>query len=101
MIAAQYSYTRLVFRSSNSIWMNSNNNGYSSNVLNNFTLIGVAALTGFAEYNELNEVFKSEAQKWNDAEGGLAGGISTCSSGGDSGCSSGGDSGCGGCGGGD
>ncbi|MBC7887262.1 MAG: hypothetical protein H7Z13_05190 [Ferruginibacter sp.] len=102
MIAAQYSYTYLVFKKSENIWMNQNNKGYSNNILNNFTLLGVTAVAGFAEYQVLTSVFESAAPtKRRKDDGGLAGSYSSCSSGGDSGGSSGGDSGCGGCGGGD
>ncbi len=100
MVAAQYSYTYLVFKKSASIWMNQNNNGYGNDIINNFTLMGATAIAGFAEYTMLAKVFNREAPvKRNDPDGGLSGNSSSCSSGGDSGCGGGG--GCGGCGGGD
>jgi hypothetical protein len=105
MIAAQYSYTYLVFKKSETIWMNQTNNGYSNDVLNNFTILGTLAVSGFAEYNALTNVFESEApNRRTTDDGGLAGSSSGCSSSGDNGggCSGGdGGGGCGGCGGGD
>jgi uncharacterized membrane protein len=105
MIAAQYSYTYLVFKKSETIWMDQTNNGYSNDVLNNFTILGTLAVSGFAEYNALTNVFESEApNRQTTDDGGLAGSSSSCSSSGDSGggCSGGdGGGGCGGCGGGD
>lgn len=105
MIAAQYSYTYLVFKKSEAIWLKQTNNGYSSNILNNFTVLGTLAVAGFAEYNVLASVFESEApNRRTTDDGGLAGSSSGCGSSGDSGsgCSGGdGGGGCGGCGGGD
>lgn len=104
MIAAQYSYTYLVFKKSESIWMNQTNNGYSNNVLNNFTILGTLAISGFAEYNVLTSVFEAEApNRRSIGDGGLAGNSGGCSSGDSDGGDSGGDGGggCGGCGGGD
>lgn len=105
MIAAQYSYTYLVFKKSESIWMNQTNSGYSNDILNNFTVLGTLAISGFAEYYVLTSVFESEAPNRRDTnDGGLAGSSSGCSSGGDNGGDGGGGDGgggCGGCGGGD
>ena len=104
MIAAQYSYTYLVFKKSESIWMNQTNNGYSNDVLNNFTILGTLAISGFAEYNVLTSVFESEApNRRSTDDGGLAGSSGGWSSGDSGGGDSGGDGGggCGGCGGGD
>lgn len=107
MVAAQYSYTYLVFKKAQNIWMEQNSNGYGSNKLNNFTILGTAAIAGFAEYSVLTNVFLAEApQQRNYEGGGLSGASSSCSSGGDGGGSDGGGSscgggGCGGCGGGD
>ncbi|CAN5598304.1 hypothetical protein BH11BAC3_BH11BAC3_41530 [soil metagenome] len=94
IIAAQYSYTYLVYQMAEQIWKQQNNNGYGGNVLNNFTLIGVAAVAGFAEYNALNNVFSN----YTPVKKGLNDGSSSsgCSS---SGCGSSCGSGCGGCGG--
>lgn len=102
MIAAQYSYTYLVFKKAESTWKNQNNNGAGTDILNNFTLLGVAAIAGFAEYNVLTKIFETEAPaKRNGWDSGLAG-SSGCSSGGDGGDGGdGGGGGCGGCGGGD
>lgn len=105
MIAAQYSYTYLVFKKSESIWMNQTNSGYSNDILNNFTVLGTLAISGFAEYYVLTSVFESEAPNRRDTnDGGLAGSSSGCSGGGDNGGDGGGGDGgggCGGCGGGD
>jgi uncharacterized membrane protein YgcG len=105
MVAAQYSYTYLVYKKSESIWMDQTNNGYSNDILNNFTVLGTLAISGFAEYSALTNIFQTEApDRRNSSDGGLAGSSGGCSSGGDSGgsCSGGdGGGGCGGCGGGD
>ncbi|MEO5889436.1 MAG: TIGR04222 domain-containing membrane protein [Ferruginibacter sp.] len=101
MIAAQYSYTYLVFKYSKQTWMNHNNNGYSDNILNNFSLLGVSAIAGYAEYGSLTRVFGSEAPERKNTSGWDSGGTSSCSSGGDGGGGGGCGGGCGGCGGGD
>jgi uncharacterized protein (TIGR04222 family) len=100
MIGAQYSYTSLVFRYVEDIWRQDTKNGLGPDVLNNFTLLGTTAITGFAEYQVLSEVFGKEAPTIRPRDGSSGSGSSCASSGdsaGDGGCSSG----CGGCGGGD
>ncbi|MEO7768499.1 MAG: hypothetical protein ABIS01_13810, partial [Ferruginibacter sp.] len=99
MIAAQYSYTYQVFKKSEDIWNRQNNNGLGNDILNNFTILGVAAIAGFAEYNTLLPIFEAAAPTRRSSPGVPFGSDSGgCSGGGDSGCGGGG---CGGCGGGD
>lgn len=99
MIAAEYSYTRLVFKRSERIWMNQNNNGRGSDILGNFSLASTAAIIGFAEYPILAEIFQrySPVQKYSNGSWDYG---SSGSDGSGGGCSSG-CGGCGGCGGGD
>jgi len=97
MIAAENSYTKLVWENSEKMWTTQNNYGQSSDVLNNFSIIGAAAIKGYAEYPQLSRTFEAYAPIKKEEEHGYAG--SSCSSGGDSGSGCGG--GCGGCGGGD
>jgi hypothetical protein len=102
IILQAYSYTVSVRKQVEVIWNAQNNNGYGNDFISNFTILGTAAITGFAEYAVLTTVFNAVTmQERRAASSGSAG----CASGGDSGssCSGGGDGGggCGGCGGGD
>jgi hypothetical protein len=101
---ALYSYTKSVRQHLGLYWQQQNADGFGNNVLNNFTILGSAAIAGFAEYAMLKNIFdsySSEGKKNGDGSSGC--GSSGCSGGGGSSCggSSCGGSGCGGCGGGD
>lgn len=99
MIAAQYSYTYLVFKKSETIWKGLYASWKGNPVLNNYTVLGVSAIAGFAEYGLLADMFAKEAPERRGSDAGSSWDSSgSCSSGGDSGCGGGG---CGGCGGGD
>jgi uncharacterized protein (TIGR04222 family) len=105
VILQSYSYTKSIRQHLGLYWQAQNNEGFSGNVINNFTILGATAIAGFAEYSTLKNVFNSfdsKEKKWGTGGEGSSGCSSSagCSSGGDggSGCGS---SGCGGCGGGD
>ncbi|GAB2827763.1 TIGR04222 domain-containing membrane protein [Ferruginibacter profundus] len=99
-ILQYFSYTKTVRQHLGVYWDEQNSYGQSSNVINNFTILGAAAIAGFAEYSVLKNVFHSFSAKEKRYSGdGSAGCSSGCgSSCGGSGCGGGG---CGGCGGGD
>lgn len=99
-ILQSYSYTKSVRQHLGLYWQEQNSNGNSSNIINNFTILGVSAIAGFAEYSMLKDIFDTYTAKERKFSGdGSAGCSSGCgSSCGGSGCSGGG---CGGCGGGD
>ena len=99
MVAAQYSYTYLVFKKSEAIWKNRHAGWKGNSVLNSFTIVGLSAIAGFAEYQILAKVFETEAPERKSSDASAAWSTGGCSSGGDSSCGGGG--GCGGCGGGD
>jgi hypothetical protein len=93
-----YSYTRTVREQLRNYWMDENKNGHGTDILNNFSILGTAAITGFAEYTILNSVFSPYAMPPKNSWGSN---ISGCGSSGGCGssCGSGcGGGGCGGCG---
>jgi uncharacterized membrane protein len=98
-VLESFSYTKSVRNYVRDFWMNSNNNGYGNDIINNFSILGTSAIVSFTEYTVLNQVFGAvTAAEKKNANDGSAG----CNSSG--GCSSGGDGGgcgggCGGCGG--
>jgi hypothetical protein len=102
-ILSSYSYTKSVRQHLGIYWQQQNADGYGNNIINNFTILGAAAIAGFAEYSILKSVFESfpgKEKKWGaDSSSAGCGSSAGCSSGGDGGSSCG--SGCGGCGGGD
>ena len=102
MILEMHSYTKAVRNTVEVFWERQNVNGYGYDVLSNFSIVGTAAIAGFAEYAVLTNMFNRNAppiERWNGTS------YSTSDSGGSSGgcgssCSSGcGGGGCGGCGG--
>jgi uncharacterized protein (TIGR04222 family) len=97
-ILQSYSYTKTVRLQLGLYWQEQNSNGNSGNIINNFTILGVGAIAGFAEYSVLKNVFDSFTVREKKFTGdGSAGCSSGCgSSCGGSGCGGGG---CGGCGG--
>jgi hypothetical protein len=93
-----YSYTKLVFKKVNEYWAAGNELGYSKDLAVNYSILGIMAVSGFAEYTILNNIFTSKTPQRND--GSSSSGCSSCTGG--SSCGSGcGGGGCGGCGGGD
>lgn len=102
LILQMHSYTKAVKDIAEAYWDRQNEYGQSKNTLHNFSILGAAALAGFAEYNFLLRDFsyyEPKHQQWTGGEYTSSSG-SSCSSGGDGGgCSSGcGGGGCGGCG---
>ncbi len=99
MIAQQYSCNYLVFVIAEKIWRKQNEDGKSNNILNNFSILGAAAIIGFAEYTVLANTFNFYLPRNQSNMGGS--GSSECGS--SSNCSGGSScgGGCGGCGGGD
>jgi len=102
LILQTHSYTKAVKDIAEAYWDRQNEYGQSTNTTHNFSILGVAALAGFAEYNFLLRDFsyyEPKHQQWTGGEYTSYTG-SSCSSGGDGGgCSSGcGGGGCGGCG---
>ena len=95
LILNSYSYTTSVRECLNTYWMEQNNKGYGNNIINNFTILGAAAIAGFAEYPVLKTVFGSVTPEHRSFGSTDSAG---CGSGGGSSCGSG-CSGCGGCGG--
>ena len=103
IILESFSYTKTVRHHMGIYWQEQNSDGLSSNIINNFTILGAAAIAGFAEYSILKDVFNSfttqERRSFNSSSAGCSSGCgSSCSGGG--GCGSGCGGGCGGCGGG-
>lgn len=96
-INAAYSYTTLVFKNVKDIWSQDNELGYSKDLAVNYSILGILAISGFAEYTALDKLFTLKTPERNGS--GLSG-CSSCTGG--SSCGSGcGGGGCGGCGGGD
>jgi uncharacterized protein (TIGR04222 family) len=98
VILQSYSYTKTVKQHLKESWNWENDDGYGSNIINNFTIIGTTAIISFAEYNILTNVFSSLTPGERKFGGNGSGG---CSSGCGSSCGGGGGcgGGCGGCGG--
>lgn len=94
-----HSYTNLVRTYVKNEWLDRNNNGQGNDIINNFSILGTAAIAGFAEYTVLTSIFESATPRKNQSGGSDSAGCSSGdgSSGGDGGCGGG----CGGCGGGD
>jgi uncharacterized membrane protein YgcG len=103
MILQNYSYTTTVKKYAASLWEEQNKMGYGNDIINNFTILGTTAITGFAEYALLTNVFNSvtiqERKRSSSGSDGCSS-ASSCGSDGGGGSSCGG-GGCGGCGGGD
>lgn len=103
-ILQYYSYTKSIRQHLGLYWQGQNNEGFSSNTINNFTILGTAAIAGFADYNTLKNVFNTydgKEKKWGSNSSDGCSSSAGCSSGGGDGGSGCGSSGCGGCGGGD
>lgn len=98
VINAMYSYTTLAFKKVNAYWGADNEFGYSEDPAVNYSILGVMAVSGFAEYTVLNNLFTSKTPQRGD--GSSSSGCSSCTGGSSCGSSCGG-GGCGGCGGGD
>lgn len=105
LIQQMHSYTRSVKDTVQDIWDRQNAEGRSEDIVNNFSVLGTVAITGFAEYVFLANDFsyyEPKNQRWTGSD--YTSYSSSCSGGGSDGggCgSSCGGGGCGGCGGGD
>ncbi len=90
------SYTYMVKKGVQDFWERQNADGKGDDVLGNFSILGTAAIAGFAEYSFLTSDFsfyEPQGKRWT---GGEYSSSSSCSSGdGGGGCGGGG---CGGCG---
>jgi hypothetical protein len=89
------SYTHKIKSIVQDLWNMENQEGKSDDVLNNFSVLGMAAIAGFAEYAFLTNDFsfyEPQNKKWNGSEYTAS---SSCGSGDGGGCGGG----CGGCGG--
>lgn len=100
MILEMHSYTKTVRNTTAIFWERQNADGYGYDVLNNFSIVGTAAIAGFAEYAVLTNMFNKNAptiERWNGSsyDGGSSGSSGGCGSSCGSGCGGG----CGGCGG--
>lgn len=96
-IASSFSYTSLLFEKIKLQWEEINGGGNSNNILNNFSILGITAISGFAEYSMLNQIFTTYTPQKGTASASSS--CSSCTGGNSCGSSCGG--GCGGCGGGD
>ncbi len=101
LILSMFSYTKMVKDMVEEFWERQNAAGASDNVVNNFSVLGTAAVAGFAEYAFLSSDFNyytPQHQRWNGSDWTS---VSSCGgSSGGGGCGSGcGGGGCGGCGG--
>ncbi len=95
-ILQAYSYTYTVKKGVQDFWERQNADGKGDDVLGNFSILGTAAIAGFAEYSFLTSDFsfyEPQNKRWT---GGEYSSSSSCGSGdGGGGCGGGG---CGGCG---
>ena len=102
MVLQNYSYTTNVRNHVEDLWKRQNKNGYGNDIINNFTILGTTAISAFAEYALLTNVFSAvtpqERRMSSSGSDGCSSGSSCSSDGGGSSCGGGG---CGGCGGGD
>jgi hypothetical protein len=94
-ILQSYSYTYMVKKLVHEFWERQNADGKGDDVLGNFSILGTAAIAGFAEYSFLTSDFsfyEPQNKRWT---GGEYSSTSSCGSGdGGGGCGGGG---CGGC----
>ena len=96
-VLGMYSYTTRVFKIVREIWSADNAYGYSNDLSVNYGILGIMAVSGFAEYTILNSLFEKKTPQSGSS---FSSGCSSCSGG--SSCGGGGcGGGCGGCGGGD
>jgi uncharacterized membrane protein YgcG len=100
LVLEMHSYTKSVKDIVQALWERQNADGYGNDIIGNFSILGTAAIAGFAEYALLSsdfDFYEPKNQRWTGGE--YTSSASSCSSGGDGGgCGSGCGGGCGGCG---
>jgi hypothetical protein len=102
LMLSMFSYTKIVKDMVQDFWDRQNAEGNSDDVVNNFSVLGTAAIAGFAEYSFLSSDFSyytPQHQRWTGGDWTSTSSCGGSSDGGGGGCGSGCGGGCGGCGG--
>lgn len=98
-VLGMYSYITMVFKKVREIWSADNEYGYSKDLAVNYGILGIMAVSAFAEYNVLNTLFDKKTPQ--NGSNTFSSGCSSCTGGSSCGGGGCGGGGCGGCGGGD